>query len=61
MTLREWSEKYGIDMRGAFWVPDTFTREATRAELWSLTDYTVSSVVGGVVWLVKRPAEWAEW
>jgi hypothetical protein len=59
MTLKEWSERYGIDMRekdGAHWVPDTFTGHEARWTLWSLSDMTVSSVTGGTIWLVPRIA-----
>src|SRR5206468_6183036 len=58
-TLRQWSEKYGELPRenqklpGLRYVPQNIDPDAYRA-LWRLTDYKVSSVTGGTVWL--RPS-----
>jgi hypothetical protein len=60
MTLQQWAD--GIGMHGvpvgvqgaARYIHDTRAIEHDRTWLWDLEDYQVSSVAGGVIWLVSR-------
>jgi hypothetical protein len=60
MTLKEWSDRFGIlpthptTGQGATSVLATVATDPFRA-LYSLEDYKVSSVCGAVVWLVPNP------
>lgn len=62
MTLNEWSEiadrkpYQTLALPNVFWIPDTIQLQDSgmRSLLWSLSDYLVSSVTGGTIWLVKR-------
>lgn len=53
MTLQQCIKQYGLDAAALVdcmvIYPDKFP-----IELWQLSDYTVSSVSGGCVWLIKR-------
>ena len=57
MTLNEWKQKWDYVVTthssGAMVLPDDLVCGA-RSELWHLSDYVVSSVTGGSVWLIKR-------
>ena len=63
MTLRQWIERYQRLVHshgelGTVWLPDFVETPTNPAERWSLfhlSDYVVSSVSGGSIWLV--PAE----
>jgi hypothetical protein len=56
MTLQEWSEKssilYYITPNGVAWTHD-LVNSPYRPLLWELSDYKVSTVEGGVIWLVR--------
>lgn len=56
MSLQEWSNRFnvpvGVHATGSRYVPDEY-REG-RAFLWCLTDYIVSSVTAGTIWLIQR-------
>src|SRR5688500_11101767 len=58
MTLQEWSDKTGVLVKthesGAKVIPQVCIPDEEHWRLWKLTDYAVSSVTGGSVWLVKR-------
>lgn len=55
MTLRDWIEQYQRVVHllpgETGWLPDYIG--PGRAELWHLTDYIVSSVCGGSIWLIR--------
>ena len=57
MTLREWTSKWdykpGTHESGAVYLVDDLVCGA-RVELFHLSDYTVSSVTAGVIWLTKN-------
>jgi hypothetical protein len=57
MTLAEWAERSKYAPRkhasGAYHVPQVEPEDSQRL-LWHLTDYLVSSVTGGSIWLVPR-------
>ena len=59
MTLREWQDKWdyiiGTSQTGAMFVTNDLVCGA-RSELFHLSDYAVSSVVAGTIWLVKGDA-----
>ena len=58
MTLQQWADQHNIVVgqrpdNGPTYV--TFPMDSNvRAELFHLTDFIVSSVTGGVIWLVKK-------
>jgi hypothetical protein len=57
MTLAQWARGNGATVHthgNAVWVVDDRRIEHARTQLWDLTDYVVSSVSGGSVWLVPR-------
>ncbi len=63
MTLQEWSIRFdrviNSGKNGAFWLPDSFSfveiqETKARNELWNLSDYIVSSVSGGTIWLIPH-------
>jgi hypothetical protein len=57
MTLSEWKEQsghyVGDHKSGAKWIPANMPLPL-HWELYHLTDYVVSSITGGSIWLVKR-------
>ena len=57
MTLRSWAKKFDGAINnhpsGAVWTFATVHTEARRA-LYNLTDYTVTSANGEVIWLKKN-------
>ena len=62
LSLQEWEDYYGqlgqkvkTHKSGAKYVHDNM--DVGREDLYHLTDYLVSSVSGGTIWLVKR--KWA--
>lgn len=60
MTLKEWEARYGERAiphvhTTACYVPDTIRSFGVRARLWSLSDYRVTSVTGGAIWLLPKP------
>ena len=59
MTLREWTAKWdykpGTHKSGATYLVDDLVCGA-RSELFHLSDYAVSTVVAGTIWLVKGEA-----
>ena len=62
MTLREWenlADRHAFILQGkdkAYWIPDTIGLQDSglRPLLWRLSDYLVSSITGGTIWLVPR-------
>ena len=56
MTLKEWTDKWdyvvGVKANGAVYVDENLVCVA-REELFHLSDYVVSSVVAGTIWLVR--------
>jgi len=63
MTLSEWTAQDGIPYRVTFqgtaaWIPDFLDndrqRRSLRAQLWNLSDYRVTSVTGGSIWLMPK-------
>lgn len=56
-TLQEWSVGQPYIIRehasGAYWIPDS-TRLINRVGLWNLSDYRVTSVTGGSIWLMRK-------
>lgn len=69
MTLADWEKKspltVGTHKTGARWVPDDFPNALhdehdLRWELWHLSDYRVSSVSGGTIWLIPKKQETVE-
>ena len=59
ISLENWADYYGQFGRivekhesGCVYVIDNI--DIGRRELWHLTDYLVSSVIGGTIWLIKR-------
>ena len=53
MTLKQWCKKYNAHcetVRGAMVV----SQYDSNAELFHLSDYAVSSVIAGGIWLVRR-------
>lgn len=59
MTLKEWEEKYWqvtlLHEGGSRWyAQDTCITGECRRALWNLSDYKVSSVVAGTIWLTKN-------
>lgn len=57
MTLQEWQDKtkteIGFKPNKWVYVPDVGNLPS-RSELWNLTDYRVTSVTGGVIWLLPK-------
>lgn len=59
MTLREWADKQPLKVQrhkkyfNAFHVPDALEL-VDRSEAWHLSDYAVSSVLGGTIWFIPR-------
>jgi len=57
MTLQEWSTKFNVVVNqhpnGASYVPITINN-SSYMELWHLSDYLVSSIQAGTIWLVPR-------
>lgn len=58
LTFEQWQDKANFTATrhpgGAYVVPDFTAIEKFRAALWNLSDYVVSSVTGGSIWLVPR-------
>jgi hypothetical protein len=59
MTLAEWLQDCPYIARphgqgGAMVLPDSGVSERKRAQLSTLSDYRVSSVTGGSIWLIPR-------
>jgi hypothetical protein len=61
MTAKEWERKYGYALRphnnkGTLWIPDSQLdkKKLMRYDLFHLSDYAVSSITGGSVWLIPR-------
>jgi hypothetical protein len=60
MTLEQWRNSYETHStgrfhpKGAYVRPDSSDIEHGRTWLWALSDYLVSSVTGGSIWLVPR-------
>ena len=55
-TFKQWHDTtqatyFVID--GTLAIPDSWKLKC-RSELWHLTDYRVSAVSGGTIWLIKR-------
>lgn len=59
-SLAEWAERnpdvyVGTTPNGMRWIADQQTDERhDRWQLWRLTDYVVTSVTGGTIWLQLR-------
>jgi len=57
MTLAQWLEKSPVVGKvydkGVYTIPDQLPDDLRR-ELWNLSDYRVSSVTGGSIWLTKK-------
>lgn len=57
MALATWLEGQTITGQrhgGAYVVPDVRAIEHARTLLWNLSDYVVTSVQGGSIWLMPR-------
>lgn len=59
MTLAEWSKSAGVTpiipkQFNSRVIPDTKQIADVRTWLWDLSDYVVSSVSGGSIWLMPR-------
>lgn len=59
MTLRQWCVSAGVTPIipkhfNSRVIPDTNQIAPMRTRLWDLSDYLVSSVTGGSIWLVPR-------
>lgn len=58
MTLHEWEQQSGetthLHPSGARWIAYASLSMDDYRELFHLSDYLVSSVIGGTVWLVPR-------
>lgn len=62
ITLEQWSQRYSVVVgthdSGCRYVMDEFPScNEARTHLFRLTDYIVSSIVAGTIWLVKRQVD----